>query len=259
MRCTYESEKKIVVSISGSWKDSNQIRKLINNSTQCKYWLAENYLFHKEEKEKFIFFFENYKTTSTSLSAPKAFNQLKKLEEKKINQHNSTVYLINNGGSIENAKKIMLASNCILNAGGCEIKIVTSGITHSKETWNEFIENDRIMDFIFAFVVTIKNNKEYFYFTCGMHNLGHPDAIVPGYLDYDQANSLAKAFSYYLLLYNPVLLSGSSRFRIDENSPNIYRLTYEKCHIYDDYNNLIYQLFHNKFYQHSIHLFELTS
>ena len=140
----------------------------------------------------------------------------------------------------------MLAGNCILNAGGYEIKIHTSGITHSKETWNKFIENDKLMDYIFAFVITIKIDKEDFYFTCGMHNLGYPDAVVPGYLDYDQANYLAKAFLYYLLLYNPVLISGN-KFRIDENSPNIYRYTYEKCYIYDNYDENIYQLYHNPY------------
>jgi len=246
MRGTYKNNINIIISISGFWKDSNQIRKLINDSPKCKYRLTENYLFHENEIDEFVFHLDNSKQALTRLSTSTGFNLLKKEEENNINQHQSTVYLMIEGGSIENAKKIMLAGNCILNIGGYEIKIVTAGITHSKETWQKLIENDRLMDYIFAFVITVHNNKENFYFTCGMHNLGYPDAVVPGYLGYDQANYLAKAFLYYLLLYNPVLLSGN-KFQIDENSPNIYRLTYEKCHIYDNYNKNVYWLFHNPY------------
>jgi len=246
MRGTYKSEVNIVIGISGFWNDINQIRKLIDNSTDCKYWLIENHLLHKEGNGKFIFHFENYEQTLTELSAPTSLNLVKKSEENEDNQHKSTLYLMSKGGSIENAKKILLAANCILDVGGYVIGIVTAGITHSKETWKKFIQNDRLMDFIFAFVVTIKNDEERFYFTCGMHNLGYPDVIVPGYLDYDQANYLAKAFAYYLVKYNPLLLSGG-KFRIDENSPNTYRLTYEKCHFYDNCNKGIYWLFHNPY------------
>lgn len=246
MRGTYKSEINIIISISGFWNDSNQIRKLINDSTKCKYRLTENYLFHEEEIDEFVFHLDNSKKTLTNLPAPTDFNLLKKEEENKINQHESIIYLMIEGGSIENAKKIMLAGNCILNIGGHEIKIVTAGITHGKETWQKFIENDRLMDYIFAFVITVHNDKEDFYFTCGMHNLGYPDAVVPGYLNYDQGNYLAKAFLYYLVKNNPVLVSGN-KFQIDKNSPNIYRLTYEKCHIYDNYDKDVYGLFHNPY------------
>ncbi|MGB5910567.1 MAG: hypothetical protein WBH31_05165 [Promethearchaeia archaeon] len=246
MRGTYKSEVNIIISISGFWNDINQLRKLIDNSTKCKYWLVENYLLHREEKEKFVFHFENYKPTLTRYHTRTGLNPLKKHEENKNNQHHSTLYLMSKGGSIENAKKIMLAANCILNVGGYEIGIVTAGIIHSKETWKKFIENDRLMDCIFAFVVSIQHDKEDFYFTCGMHNLGYPDVVVPGYLDYDQANYLAKAFAYYLVEYNPVLFSGG-KFRIDRNSPNTYRLTYEKCHIYDNCDKSVYWLFHNPY------------
>jgi hypothetical protein len=244
MRGTYKSEINIIIGIPGFWEDPNQIRKLINDSAKCKYRLTENYLFHENDIDEFVFHLDNSKQALTRLPAPTDLNLLKKEEENNINQPESTVYLMIEGGSIENAKKIMLAGNCILNIGGYEIRIITAGITHSKETWQKFIENDRLMDYIFAFVVTIQNDKENFYFTCGMHNLGYPDVVVPDYLDYDQANYLAKAFAYYLILYNPVLFSGG-KFRIDESSPNVYRYTYEKCHIYDNYDKNIYWLFHN--------------
>jgi len=246
MRGTYKSEVNIIISISGFWKDSDQIRKLINDSAKCKYRLTENYLFHENDIDEFSYHLDNSNQTLTKLPNPPDLDLLKKEEEDNINQHESTVYLIIEGSSIENAKKIMLAGNCFLNIGGHEIKIVTAGITHNKETWKRFIENDRLMDLIFAFVITVHNDKEDFYFTCGMHNLGYPDAVVPGYLNYDQGNYLVKAFLYYLVLHKPVLLSGN-KFQIDKNSSNIYRLTYEKCHIYDNYDKNVYQLFHNPF------------
>jgi len=246
MRGTYKSEVNIIISIPGFWKDSNQIRKLINDSVKCKYRLTKNYLFHENDIDEFVFYFENSKKALDRLPTPTDNNLLKKEEDHNSSQHESTIYLMIQGGSIENAKKIMLASNCILNIDGQEINIVTAGLTHGKETWQKFIENDRLMDYIFAFVITVHNDKEDFYFTCGMHNLGYPDVVVPGYLDYDQGNYLAKAFLYYLLLNNPVLLSGN-KFKIDENSPNIYRITYEKCHLYDNYNKHIYSLFHNPY------------
>ncbi|MFX0033848.1 MAG: hypothetical protein ACFE8E_11845 [Candidatus Hodarchaeota archaeon] len=244
MRGTYKSEVNIIISISGFWNDLNQIRELID--INCKYRLTENFLIHKKEDEEFIFHFDNQKSTTNSISTPSGLNLLKQDDKDNTDKQRSTVYLMINGGSIENAKKIMLAANCFLNIGGYEVKIETVGITHSKETWKKFIENDRLMDLIFAFVVTLRSDKENSYVTCGMHNLGHPDVIVPGYLDYDQANYLAKAFLYYIIKYNRVFCSGD-KFRIDENSTNIYRITYEECHIYDNYDNLVYQLVHNPY------------
>ena len=245
MRGTYKSEVNIIICISGFWNDIDQLRKSINNSIKCNYWLDEKYLYQNEKQEKFFFYFQNYKSALTNIP-PIDMNLLKTIEEDNINKKKSTVYLKNKGGSLEDAKKIMLAANCILINGGDEINIITSGITHSKENWKFFIEKDRLMDYIFAFVVTIKNTKEDFYFTCGMHNLGYPDVVVPGYLEYDQGNYLAKAFCYYLLKYNPVLFSGG-KFRIEPNSPDIYRYTYEKCHIYDSYDNTVYLLLHNPY------------
>ena len=59
MRGTYKSDINIIISISGCWKDSNQIRKLINDSTRYQYFLTKNYLFHKEEKKNLSFTLRN--------------------------------------------------------------------------------------------------------------------------------------------------------------------------------------------------------
>jgi len=246
MRGPYKKENNIILSISGFWESADRIRHLISESSNYKYQLIEDVLFCEGEREGIIFYFDDSVNSLTKNSVHSDANQLITEPGGKLNQHESTVYLKYKGGSAENAKKMMLAGNSFLDIGGYEIKIVTSGITHSKETWQKLIENDRVMDLIFAFVITIHNDKEDFYFTCGMHNLGYPDAIVPGYLDYDGANYLAKAFLYYLLLYDPVL-HYDSRFRIDETSLEIYRLTHENCHIYDDYDENIFQLFHNPY------------
>ena len=87
MRGTYKSEVNIIISISGFWKDSNQIRKLINDSAKCKYRLTENYLFHEDDIDEFVFHLDNSALSLTKPPTPTDFNQLKKKDENNINQH----------------------------------------------------------------------------------------------------------------------------------------------------------------------------
>jgi len=61
MRGTNKSEVNIIISMSGFWKDTNQIRKLINKSAKCKYQLTENYLFHENDIDEFSFHHDNSK------------------------------------------------------------------------------------------------------------------------------------------------------------------------------------------------------
>ena len=46
----------------------------------------------------------------------------------------------------------------------------------------------------------------------------------------------------FILVGYPILYA-----LLDKNSPNIYRLTHEKCYIYDDYDKNVYSLFHNPY------------
>ena len=65
MRGTYKSEVKIVISIPGFWKNSNQVRELINNPSGCKYRLTENLLIYLNTSDEFVYFFEKKNQNST--------------------------------------------------------------------------------------------------------------------------------------------------------------------------------------------------
>ena len=65
MRGTYKSEVKIVISIPGFWKNSNQVRELINNPSDCKYRLTENLLIYLNTSDEFVYFFEKKNQNST--------------------------------------------------------------------------------------------------------------------------------------------------------------------------------------------------
>lgn len=155
-----------------------------------------------------------------------------------IGAHTFTLYLVAPGGSVEAARNSLHAANGLLKAGGLAVKIESSGTAHSAGQWAEFCTLDNVGNLLKAFVTYIRG-KGLFY-SCGMHNLGYPDAVVEVEIQPDDAAKLLHAFVGYLLAENPTLNDGET-FSIDADAPR-YRLSREPCTMFEADN-----LFHNPF------------
>jgi hypothetical protein len=155
-----------------------------------------------------------------------------------IGSHTFTLYLASEGGSVEAAKKLLHAGNALLKSGGLAVKIESTGTAHRADQWAEFCAHDHMGNLLQAFVTYIGGDGVYY--SCGMHNLGHPDAVVEADISPNDAANLLHTLLGYLLVENPKLKDGET-FSVDAAAPR-YRLFHEPCTMYEAGD-----LFHNPF------------
>ena len=155
-----------------------------------------------------------------------------------IASHTFTLYLAADVVSVDAAKKLLHAANGLLKAGGLAVKIESTGVAHRADQWDEFCAHEHFGNLLGAYVTYVGGNG--IYYSCGMHNLGHPDAFVDDAIPPDDAARLLSTFVGYLLVENPKL-SDRETFSVDVDAPR-YRLFHEPCTTYEAGD-----LFHNPF------------
>jgi hypothetical protein len=155
-----------------------------------------------------------------------------------VGSHTFTLYLGTEGGSVEVAKKLLHAAHALLKSGGLAVKIESTGTAHRAEQWEEYCAHDHVVSLLHAYVTYIGGNGAYY--SCGMHNLGHPDAVVEADIPPNDAAKLLHTFVGYLLVENPTLKDRET-FSVDAGAPR-YRLFHQRCTMYEAGD-----LFHNPF------------
>jgi hypothetical protein len=155
-----------------------------------------------------------------------------------IESHTFTLYLVAEGGSVPAARAAMHAANGLLKAGGIAVKVESTGIAHRADQWAECCSRNDLASLLWTFVTYIGGKGNYY--SCGMHNLGYPDAVIEAEIPPDDAAGLLHKFLAYQLIENPTLKDRET-FSIQSDAPR-YRMFHEPCAIYqtDD-------LFHNPF------------
>lgn len=155
-----------------------------------------------------------------------------------IASHTFTLYLVAEGGTVEVAKGLLHAANGLLKAGGMAVKIESTGVAHRADQWAEFCAQNHSGNLLKTYVTYVGGHGVYY--SCGMHNLGHPDAVVEADIPPNDAARLLHTFVGYLLVEHPKL-NDSETFSVDADAPR-YRLFHEPCTMYEAGD-----LFHNPF------------
>lgn len=155
-----------------------------------------------------------------------------------IASHTFTLYLVGEGGSVDAAKRLLHAANGLLKAGGLAVKVESTGVAHRADQWTELCGHDHVVNLQQAYVTYIGGDGVYY--SCGMHNLGYPDAVVEANISPNDAANLLHTFLRYLLVESPEL-NNRETFSVDAEAP-IYRLFHELCTMYEAGD-----LFHNPF------------
>ena len=114
----------------------------------------------------------------------------------------------------------------------------STGTAHSAEQWAEFCTNADLGDLLRAYVTYIGGGSSYY--SCGMHNLGFPDAVGDAEIPPNEAAMLLHTFLGFLLVEDPELNDGETFF-IAVDAPR-YRLFHEPCTQFEPDD-----LFHNPF------------
>jgi hypothetical protein len=138
-----------------------------------------------------------------------------------IARHRSVVYLVGPGGLRSVAESMMVTAAALVKAGGLGVKVESSGIAHSAVRWLELVSDLPYFSVHEALVVYVKGQRIR---SCGMHNLGLPEASIDANACGATAE-LLKAYTFYLFSESPEIHEGQT-FSVEKSAP-VFRLSFE--------------------------------
>ena len=149
-----------------------------------------------------------------------------------IAEHKNVVYLHFPFDIVSQKTRILKHTEVLSRCGGIAVKLETSGIAHDWERWFELLRSNNPFDTYCASAVLV--GDEQFYYSCGMHNFGLPDAQISNSFDAAEGADLINRFNYWQIVEKPVPKAGHT-FSLTENSPHFrLELSKDKRHSEDD-------------------------
>lgn len=220
---------QIVLGVPGMWRTRSDIVQAVASRAQ-PYMYAGNMLLNTETKQMCFVEIQEHDPTLRNAFAIAGHRSLTAADLDGIAAHTLTPYLIGDGGSIEAAVAMLDAGCAILRAGGLAVKVESSGIAYSASDWQSLAARHDDAAVFRAFVTFVRSGDDYY--SCGMHTLGHRDAIVRGSGSGADVAALLQTFLFYLLHEHLVLNAGET-FSVDAHS-QYYRLMEAPSNMYPD-------------------------
>lgn len=228
---------EIVIAIPGKWSNKRELTNALwLASVKTKgYTILGNLMMNVESDSSFEVEVyepeENLRQSFEHLGSGKADS--KTLQE--IDESTVVLYLIAKKTGLESVKELIRAVSDILRAGGLAVRIDTTGIAHSKESWLELERNVEDVVEVHRHFVTLVD-YESFYSTFGMKSFGYPDVLAPSVSNREDSLAAVGSLSFYMVAQNPLLNSGETYsngidapfFRMDIKEDD----RYEDTHIY---------------------------
>jgi hypothetical protein len=221
---TFIASPRTIIGVPGRWETRADIVTAIAGRS-VGYLYVGSIMMHVETKSQLILEMSDHDDSLAKAFSVAGAGRFSPEEIASIGSHTFCLYLTGNAGSIDSAQKCMRAANALLNCGGLGVKVESAGTAHSVSGWRSLCAEGHIVSMLKAFVAYVGSRGRYY--SCGMHNLGHPDCIVDANINPDAAATLMHAFLLYLLAEAPTLNSGET-FSTDAAAPR-YRIFFEDC------------------------------
>lgn len=226
-----ENNPKIFLGIPGTWKDRQAFKDKFNESQREFVYLGEHigklqtpeYLYQIEFVDEHI----PYVAEAFELGGNGSFT---KGDIETLQSHRSMVYILAEGGSLEQVIEIMSVAKAVLQSGGLAVSVESSGKATTKNNWIEYVNNGT-ENRAFAAFVQMSREEDVFY-TCGMHNFGYKDLLTStSNTNPAETVELFQTFCLYTLIENPVFNSGET-FSVDPKAP-VFQLRAESCVLFE--------------------------
>lgn len=219
--------EQIIIGVPGCWDTRAEIVAAIAERSDGFLCLA-NILMDTSTKNAYTLDIYGHDPQLASAFSIAGRSWIKQPDLDRIAAHRHTLYVLSPGVSVESAQRMLNVGRSLLQAGGIAVKVESTGIAHSADTWVEFTRSGDLYQLYRAFVTLIRG-REYFY-SCGMHNFGLPDVSTSPKLSPDTASRLMNQFNCFVLFENPTLVDGEI-FSVDARAPR-FRLKLEGCELY---------------------------
>lgn len=215
---------RIVIGIPGTWPDRSSIVAAIAQRSGG-YLFAGMILMHIDTKWSCTLEIYDHDPEMRCAFEAAGGGRLPDSTLSEIERHTKTVYLIGDGGSFGNARNLMHAARALLKCGGLAVKIESSGVAHSATQWCKLAVDELPLAVLNAFVTYVGGDGEFY--SCGMHSIGHRDAVVTADISPSDAANLLHQFLRYIAFEEPTIHDNET-FSIDEGQP-IFRVCKSPC------------------------------
>ncbi|NEZ68031.1 DUF4261 domain-containing protein [Leptolyngbyaceae cyanobacterium CCMR0082] len=228
---------QIVIGIPGAWTDRSDIVTAIAKNSGG-YLYAGMLLMHIDTQWSCTLEIYDRDPELRGAFEIAGGGRLSEAELIAIEQHTHTIYLSVDGGSFDSARNLMHAAKALLNCGGIAVKIESTGIAHSPAQWTEWADDELPLAVMNAFVTYVGGDGTFY--SCGMHSIGHRDAVVTADIASNDAAHLLHQFLRYIAFEDPSIHDNET-FSVDATAPR-YRVCQSPCTMFpsDD-------LFHNPY------------
>jgi len=218
---------KTIVGVPGPWADSSELVAAVARGCRGRYLYAGGLLADPERRvQAEVDLYERDARLRRAFQAAGAYSELGPGDLDAIDGHTTCAYLVDDGGgSLEAAGRMLRLASALLDAGGHAVKVESAGKVHSAGEWR-VLDPASPLDLFKAFAILV-GGAETGYYSCGMHNLGRPDAALPPGPDPVAAGRLLDGFLLYLLLEEPTLEDGQT-FGLSADGPG-YRVQLDPC------------------------------
>jgi hypothetical protein len=224
---------KIRVGVPGRWRSREDIARAVN-ATSASFRLAGAILEETATHDQFAVEVAKRDPALAYAFSIAGKRSMSGDEIKAIESHTFGVYISGDGGSTGRARKMMQAVTGLLKSGGMAVKVETAGVAHNASNWLALTESAELSALYHAFVTLVAG--ENVYYSCGMHNLGLPDATAPRGLPPGEAARLLESFLLYTLYERPKLYDGHT-FSLDADS-TLFRMQDNPCTMFAPDNPL---------------------
>lgn len=209
------NETEVVIGIPGKWADQRELSRALNLAMieNGGYTFMGPFLGNVKTESVFEVYMEGHDENMKEAFKCAATSKFEDSLFEEIGEHTATVYIISKKVGQDVARELVHAVSDILKAGGLAVKIETTGVAHTKETWLKMqaeIKNpENEVPQLHGHFLTLTNYGDFFY-TFGMKTFGLPDVAVPSKVLGDEASHVLQNLSFYLLNQHPEIHSGET-------------------------------------------------
>jgi hypothetical protein len=199
-------KNEIIVCVPGSWENRTEFIKAVVTSTSGEFMFAGLILAHPKGKDHVEL--DIYDADERLAKAFELGGQGKLTDATldRLAQHRTIAFLHFPFDIVSQKARLLKFTEVLSKCGGIAVKLETSGVAHEWQEWFALLRSENPFDTYCACVVLV--GHESYYYSCGMHNFGLPDAQISKSFDAAEAADSINRFNYWQIVEKPVLKSG---------------------------------------------------
>lgn len=198
-----------VIGVPGPWDDAGELRRALVD--QGVLYAGKIMMELGVERGAVVDLRSHDPAMEEAFRAGGAYSSMSEVQYRAIGTHRSCCYVVDeNAGTVESASRLARLALALIHAGGLGVKVESAGKAHAPDDWRDLFGNQHSDAVLVDGYVVYVGSRDNGYYSCGMHNLGWPDAVAPAMLGPRDAHTLLDAFCRFELLDRPTLRSGET-------------------------------------------------